>query len=280
MKWYADNGELHGIKGAEIQDILLFGGIIVRDDADRSLRDAIEQVKGQYAHRRAPVKWNVKDLKKIYRQDSHLADLYRPVLESAREWRRQIFQKLVDHEVTILLACIEAYSPKRAVIRTRKDDLAGYVFSNGLMRFGQHVSETKPVSAEVLLDWPDKGQSKIFDREYSYAYTRGTTRNGQVVYDCGPLSNLPFADSPRYLNMHHSTLLQAADLVVGATREVVECCLRKKEGGQGVDCARIVRHLYRGAPANVVSHGLSISTGNAVLRQAVSEGMHRLIYSD
>ena len=67
MKWYADNSELTGIEGAEIPDILLFGGLIVPAESESQLQAQIEEIKRRYGgHSYAPVTWNLKDVKKLY----------------------------------------------------------------------------------------------------------------------------------------------------------------------------------------------------------------------
>jgi hypothetical protein len=147
------------------------------------------------------------------------------------------------------------------------------------MRYGLHVRDEKPLAAHVILDWPDKGISTPFDSEYACAYGRGKTTDGSVTYKCGKLSSLGFADSVMFTNMHHSTLLQVADLVVGATREFLECCLEKKQGGQGLDCLQLIRERFRGAPGEIVGRGLIIPSGNAKLLATAKKGVKELLYA-
>lgn len=277
MKWFADNSELNGIKDAEIPDILMFGGIAVPANIEHELRSTIEAIKGKYANPRAPIKWNMRDLKTLYQRQGQ-ESIQKALQESSRDWRQEIFSAIANFDVTLIVSCIEAYSSDRKKIKSSKAELTGHSFSNGLMRFGLHVQERKPDHAQVVLDWPDRGESKPFDSEYSSAFNRGVTSAGNVNYRCGPLSTLRFLDSATYANMYHSTMLQAADLVVGAAREVVECCLGKKESGQGVDCARLVRDKFRGAPGRIFGYGLSVSSGNKGFSDAVRNNIGGLLY--
>lgn len=279
MKWFADNSELNGIKDAEIPDILLLGGIAVPANVEHELRSRIEGIKAQYAHPRAPIKWNMRDLRTLYEKQGQ-AEMHTRLQMSSREWRREIFSALTEYDVTLIVSCIEAYSADRKIIKETKEQLTGHSFSNSLMRFGLHVPERRPDHAQVVLDWPDRSESKPFDEEYSSAFIHGFTAEGSVQYRCGSLANLRFLDSPTYANMHHSTLLQAADLVVGATRELIECCLGKKESGQGVDCTRIVRDKFRGAPSKIVGYGISVSSGNKQFSDAVRNSLPGLLYPE
>ena len=276
MKWFADNSELNGIKEAEIPDILMFGGIAVPANIEHELRIRIEGIKERFAHPRAPIKWNMRDPKALYKKQGQ-EEMQKRLLESSREWRLEIFNALAEYDVTLIVSCIEAYSGDRQKIKETKEQLTGHSFSNGLMRFGLHVQTVGPDQAQVVLDWPDRSESKPFDAEYTSAFNRGVTAAGNVEYRCGKLADLRFLDSATYANMYHSTLLQTADLVVGATREVIECCLGKKESGQGVDCARIVRDKYRGAP-KILGYGISVSSGNVGFRDAVSNSLPTLLY--
>lgn len=124
---------------------------------------------------------------------------------------------------------------------------------------------------------PDKGNSKPFDSEYARAYSRGSTTDGNVTYQCGRLSDLAFADSVMFTTMHHSTMLQVADLVVGATREFLECCLGKKEGGQGIDCLKLARSRLRGAPDNIVGRGIVVPSGNNNLLSRTRKGVRDML---
>lgn len=279
LRWYADNSELNGVKGAEIPDILLFGGLMLSPETEKSLRQQIEEMKKHYSggNSRAPVKWNLKDLRPRYEKLGILSQ-YDSLMASSKEWRPAIFSILSKSDCMFLVACIEGYSPKRQVLKDNRDGLTRYVFTNGLMRFGLHVSETKPDWAGVVLDWPDGGQSLPFDSEYAHAFNGGKVSDGKVSYQCGPLNNLGFADSVMYTNSLHSTLLQAADLVVGASREFVECCIGKRTGGLGLDCLRIARDRFRGAPKNILGWGLVLSSGNDAMKKKIRVELPGLLY--
>ncbi|WP_165847892.1 DUF3800 domain-containing protein [Paraburkholderia lacunae] len=268
MRWYADNSELNGIRDAEIPDILVFGGVAVPVQSEQALRKAIEEVKERFGHRRAPVKWNFKDLKSLYEKQNK-EGLYTRLRDSSKEWREEVFKAVNNFDFTIIIACIESYSIKRDNIKDKKDMLTRHVFSNALMRLGLHARDRKPDCVQVVLDWPDKGKSKPFDLEYASAFSHGRTYDKDVNYSSGRLANLGFLDSPVYANMHHSTMLQFADLVVGATRELIECAYEKKESAFGVDVLKHVSSHFRGAPKSICGRGISVPSGNVRLRTAI-----------
>jgi hypothetical protein len=229
-------------------------------------------VKAEFGPPRTPVKWNMKDLQAIYEEQKQGA-LYEKLLKSSAEWRTKIFQCLADADVKIIIACIESYSADKKVQVKTKEGLVRYAFSNGLMRFGLLAQESSAEAPMVVLDWPEKADPKPFNFEYACAYVNGKTSNEKVEYSCGKLSALGFADSAVFTSMRHSTILQAADLVVGATREFIECSLEKKGPGQGVECLKIIKAKFRGAPDNIIGRGISISSGNEGLGEKVAAGL-------
>lgn len=278
MRWYADNSELHGTSDVGIPDILLFGGIIIGAEDELVFRARLAEIKKKLGHPAIPVKWNFKDLRGLYVE--HKGEhIHRSMTESMKGWRREIFSLVADTQCALLVSGIEAYSDDRAVVKRTKEKIAQYVFSNGLMRFGLHVLDKKPTStAQVILDWPDAGKPQPFDREYRSAYLSGKSCE-KVSYKCGPLHLLQFHDSVLYANSNHSELLQVADMIVGATRELIECSLGKRSPGQGVDCARLVRDKYRGAPHSIPNYGIPISNGSAEFKRLVGEGIKNLLYA-
>lgn len=269
MRWYADNSELNGIKEAEIPDILLFGGIIVSQESEKALKSEFESIKESIAGCRWPMKWNFKDLNRLYKSRKAMK-LYDRLLADSQEWRHILFKAADRHEFTIIVACMEAHSKKRQVLKNIKEELTGYVFANGLMRYALHVQENRPFRAEVILDWPDKAQSRPFDFEYSSAYRHGKTTNN-IDYLSGPLDDLGFLDSVCFTNMEYSILLQFSDLIVGATREFVEYALGKKKHSFGVDMLNIIHKHFRGYPSDVFNRGLCVTSSTPHFKELIKK---------
>lgn len=259
MRWYADNSDLNGIRGAKIPDMFLFGGIAVPHDSEHHLRKTIEDVKEKYGHPRAPIKWNFKNLKELY-QKRNMDALYEKMLTSSKEWRKEIFENTSSMDFTVIISCIQSNSIKSEIIKNSKPKLSGYVFSNGLARVAMHATETKPSHVQIVLDWPDKNDSMPFDTEYASAYNDGFSRDRGLKYMSGPLKNIGFLDSPAYATMHHSTLLQFADLVVGATRGLLKCATEEIAPDFSTDMSKIISGKYRGYPNQI--HGRGIVVGS------------------
>jgi hypothetical protein len=257
LRWYADNSEMVGWRGAQIQDVFMFGGIVVDHDQEPSLRKQIEDIKSQYGLRRAPLKWNFKDLKDLYKREG-IDKLHRELLDSSKDWRTELLRLAISAKLKIVIACIEAYSLERKIIKLRKQGIAQYAFSNALQRVALHSKQSGAGACEIVLDWPDKGDPQPFCKEYSTAFKDGKTTEGHT-YHSGPLSVLGFSDTPMFQNMENSSLLQLADLVVGAVREYIEYALDKRSDGLGVDLTREMKNLFYGAPNNICGWGLVVA---------------------
>lgn len=269
MHWYADNSELRGIRDTEIPDILLFGGIAVPPSCATDIRRSVEAVKARYGAARAPVKWNFKDLRATYKAVNMEATFER-LLQTSKEWRREIFNVLGQFDCTIILSCVQSHSIQRKVIKGVKQDLVRYSFSNGLMRVALHAVDVKPERYQLVLDWPEGADSSPFDSEYASAYNFGQTADKAVTYHSGPLERLCFADSLAFSNMRHTTMLQVADLVVGATRELLECAIGKKETGFGLDLCKMVAPKFREYEANsIFGRGISVASGDSEFRTRI-----------
>lgn len=276
IRWYADNSYIHGIWGAEIENILVFGGIALDKDTERAISSIMENVKRPYKQEADfPVKWNIKDLKEYYEKKG-LADLYQVLLTESKVWRSQVFEAAAEIEFTIIIAIIKAYSQKRETILETKGRLTRYVFSDALMRVGHHTEEIKADAVEVFLDWPEGNQPRnIFDEEYQSALIYGVTCEKQE-YHCGVLKKLGFSDSVHFTSMKANSVLQFCDLIVGATKILVNLALEKEKDTFGFECIRKLNMKFRGAPGDVVGRGLIIAPTSGEFIDKVKQFMPKL----
>ena len=91
MKWYADNSELNANWGAEIPDILFFGGVAINTESERSLAKVFEEITKAHSDIKGlPLKWNFKDLKTFYAR-RELADVYQALLRESKNWRKRFW---------------------------------------------------------------------------------------------------------------------------------------------------------------------------------------------
>jgi hypothetical protein len=276
IRWFADNSYIHGIWGAEIEDILVFGGIALGREAEAAISAIMEKVKKSYEiEPEFPVKWNMRDLKKFYEKQER-SDLYKVLLDDSKEWRSQIFRQAVDVDFTIIVALIKAHSTRRRVIKRNRERLTRYVFIDALMRVGHHVKEMESSSTEIVLDWPEKKQLRhIFDEEYQSALINGVSCEGQK-YHCKALKGLGFSDSVLFTSMKANSVLQFCDLIVGATKELVNLALEKEKDTFGIECMREVNMKFRGAPGKVVGRGLIIAPTSGEFTEKVKQFVPKL----
>lgn len=258
VRWYADDTDLRTIEGVHIPNIVLFGGVVVDKSNEKLLRNAIEKAKSDFCHKRLPVKWNFKDLKPKYISQKRKEE-YDGLLNNMVEVRKNIFEAISEIDFTIIISIVIGYSKNRTVLKDLQSDLARHVFSNSMMRYALHVSETTPERAEVILDWPSNNDSKPFDIEYASAYNRGKTKEG-TPYHSGALEKLHFHDSIFYTRTPHSTIMQLSDMIIGATKEFIDCSLNGKKVGQGTKLLENVACKFRGYPDNVIGRGISINS--------------------
>ncbi|MBK8467692.1 MAG: hypothetical protein IPL32_17905 [Chloracidobacterium sp.] len=270
MKWYADNSELNGVRGSEIPDMLFFGGYSISQEMESKLINIINTAKSRYMPIHEPIKWNFKDLKSYYEKKDEKV-IFENALAASKKWKLEIFEKAKEVDFTIIIALIQSHSAKKDSITSVKPDIARYVFSNALMRVALHAKETEHDKYEVVLDWPDSGNSTIFDTEYASAYLLGKTSEGNESYLSGALKELNFADSPFYARMAQNTMLQFADLVLGACREFTECAIGKKETGFGFDLTKCIASHYRRRNGRIPQYGISIASADSEFKGKITK---------
>lgn len=279
IRWYADNSDLRGIWNAPIPDILFFGGIAVDDKGRRDLCSIIQRIKSPYrAEADFPFKWNFRDLEKYY-QLYRLNELYRTLLAESKKWRTEIFRQIAEIDFTIIISILKCHGKDRGVLRDTRKTVAHFVFSNALMRFGLFIKDLSPDQAEIILDWPTEGQRGIFDDEYRSAFQRGTTANGLMGYYCGPLRTLGFTDAALYSSTQECSLLQLIDMIVGATREMVEEALGKKEGSLGLSLIKLVKDKFRGAPREIIGRGISLAPTKGIFYEMLKVKIVELLFA-
>jgi len=275
MKWVVDNSEAFSRWDTDIPDVLLIGGVLGECKQLACLESRLIQIKREYSSDPSfPVKWNFKDLKKHFRSIDR-EDLFKELLNNSDGWRTQMAEAIVECEAMLIVSCILCLGLKRDALKSTRTELTGAVFSNGLQRVGLHARDHSASSVEVVLDWPDKGQPAPFNNEYASAFYQGTSTSGEK-YLSGRLSELGFSDSVSFRTMTSSGLLQYADLVVGASRELLDVVEDRKTPGTGIEVLRIVAPRFRGYPDNIIGRGFVVSPTRSPIVQRIKDGLDGL----
>lgn len=253
IKWYADNTELSTTKSKN--NVLIFGGILINENEEKKLKKIIEEVKSKYAIKTLPIKWNFKDLKITYEELSKMKD-YQNLLENSFKWRQEIFEKSLDINYNIILACTERYNSE-IPLGVIKEDITSISFTQSLMRVGLYAKNNfTREEFQVILDWPDSNNPKPFNREYFKAYHEGTSTKN-IKYFSGPLKDLGFSDSLFFAKSTHSTMLQFADLVIGACKDYIVKNLHEIDHSLGFELTEIIKCKYNGYPDKIIEYGMN-----------------------
>lgn len=266
---YADDTYAKVTKADAPRKIHLFGGIVVSRDVEASLIQAMRDIKSQYTHPNMPIKWNFRDtvIRKKYEEYDRL-DEYKRMLRNSREWRLELFKKIEGVNYTIIASCIEAHSDEPKIIKKTKNPLNTYCFENVLMRLGLDAKE-KGGNWQCVLDWPPDNDSRPFDTGYYQLFHFGKASSPKPAI-CGPLESLGFSHSLHFTRANHSPLMQLADLVIGATRDHIECKMQCRESSVGTEAVEIFYDHFRNKDGKIPSYGLIPSSSSGILKEHVN----------
>jgi len=267
LKWYADNSEMSTEKGKP--NVLVFGGVIVDNKSEKQIEQLLKEIKSKYTYPTLPIKWNFKDLKDVYSEWNRVSD-YENLKQNSYEWRTEIFERSLEIDYKVVLACTERY-PSKIPLNKIKEQLIGITFSQVLMRIGLFARDLPfKNNFEIILDWPESSNPKPFNREYFRAYNTGESSNG-VTYHSGPLEKLGFNDSLYFAKSTHSTVLQFADLVVGAAKDFALKTIQGTNHSLGYNLTTKILSKYRGYPGHIIDYGLNFAPKNENYRKLKDE---------
>lgn len=278
MFFIADNTEYNdNPQNLTIQNVYSFGGLCIPNEQTGAVTSVIENVKLAYSDgQNTPIKYNIKDLRKYYEECSR-ESVYRALLDNSKKLREDIVNALSDIDYKIIFSLIKSYSSNKGVIKNSKDELYNFVYSNCLMRFALECrySSLKERN-QIILDWPDKGNTALFDKEYYSAYATGKTLYGEN-YNSGRLSNLNFFDCVSFSNSHKSSLLQAADIFIGIIRGFIISCVKRSYENQETDLFGKIYNKFRGSESrsNLFSRGLVISSTSSEYKDIITKGLEQ-----
>jgi len=282
IEFVCDNTELTAIWGAEAPDIVVTGGFAIDSLAMLSLVNEVRAIKTDLlGHPSVPVKWNMRDLRKALSLHG-LSDLETALIERSDEIRKRLLEAVRRAGATIFISILLAYSNRRQVLGSCREDLVSYAFGNVLMRLGLFVSERcQGNEVQIILDWPDGANRTPFVNEYLTGWQHGRSGSGanSVPYTCGALSRLRFHSGPLFGVTDIDERLQLADMIVGASRAFVNYCMSKlDERDFGVLQFRaIAAHLFDDAVGHVFGKGITVAPVNSDFSKLILDGYRRLV---
>ena len=268
--FYADDTYLKSNKTEPMPRIHMLGGFVVDTAEEASLIGKIRLLKRRYTHPNMPIKWNFKDgsIKEVYERFERVTE-YQEMLKESYAWRKDLAAVVAESKVRIVVACIEAYSETKDIIKESKPDLLQYLFENVLMRLALDASETKE-HWQCVLDWPPSGESSPFDKAYYPVFHYGKTIN-DVTVNAGSLEPLGFSHSLLYARCNHSPLLQLADVIVGAARDHLEAVMQQRTECLGTEMVQLMKPKFRSVGGKIAGYGVVASGGNRDLRAAIEK---------
>lgn len=271
---YADDTYAKSSKSEDTSRIHLFGGIIVGKDCESLLINKIREIKGRYTHPNMPFKWNFKDtsIKKKYEEFNKTSD-YRKMLADSRMWRLDLFRAINALDYSIIVACIEALPGDKEAVSKAKSQLHTYCFENVLMRVGLDAKNSGG-NWQCVLDWPPDNDTRPFDTAYYRLFHFGQGASTTPAH-CGPLEKLGFSHSLHFTKSNHSPLMQLADLVLGATRDHIECVVQGRNSCVGSEAVDVFYNHYRNLNGRVPIYGVVPSTRNTDLKKMIEKAFSR-----
>lgn len=268
-KFYADDSALKKNHGDEKRPVFLFGGLLISRKDEVQLSSIIKGIKKEYTYEDMPIKYNIKDVEEVYQRFERVKD-FEKIKGDSMAWRKRIVQESLQFDYRIFISCIENFQADRKNQKEIKQDLSSFLFANTLMRVGLYAGENEMNHIQVILDWPEGNFSKPFDKEYYYAYNRGTNSDGQEYFS-GPLNKLGFDQTLYFARCNHSNLLQFADIILGSTRDWIETELQRRDTSIGKELTQLLLQKFYGYPSKILGYGINISSNNTELKGQLKE---------
>jgi hypothetical protein len=259
LKWYADNSEMSTEKGKP--NVLVFGGVIIDKKSEKQIETLLREIKSKYTYPTLPIKWNFKDLEGVYAEWNRQKD-YELLKLKSYEWRTEIFERSLEIDYKVVIACTERYISKLP-LKKIKEQLTGITFTQALMRIGLFAKDLPfKDNFEIILDWPDSSNPKPFNHEYFRAYNLGISSSG-VTFHSGALIRLGFNDSLYFAKSTHSGVLQFVDLVIGASKDFILKTIQGNDNSLGYDLTVKILSKYRGYPEKIIDYGMNFAPKNS-----------------
>ncbi len=201
-------------------DYFVLGGYLASTREMKTIEDGVKEIKENYEIPvNLPIKWNLKDIRKIY-QSSEKLDIYKKIMDYSDEIRLSMVSLLNRINCKLIMSAKPAY--KKEFRRKAYE----WAFINILQRLGyaayEEIQSADYPSISIIMDWPE-AQDRSFFRTYSNAYYLG-----EPNFDCGDLKALNFNVNLAVSTTINSPHLQLADICVGITKEFIRWSYEEK----------------------------------------------------
>ena len=263
------------MKTLDAQNINALGGIIIDDENEEKLIHIMKAEKGKYTHSDLPIKWNFKDteVKAPYKEFNRI-DEYETMLRNSRDIRLNIIRESLRLDYKIVFSCIENYSIKKDIIKSKKEVFSELLFENILQRVGLEARECKG-KYQIVMDWPTEGNPKPYNRTYYHLYNNKDSQNGRKSI-CGALCNLGFKHSVFFTKTTHSPCLQFVDMIVGALKDYIEMYLYKTQKScVGKEAYDLFKTKIRSHNGKIMGCGIIVPSQNRIFRKTMENLFER-----
>ncbi len=204
-----------------------------------------------------PLKWCFGDLKRYY-EENNQTNLYNILHKKRISWLTQISDILQNIPFKFIISIIKCHAKHKDALKKTKDKVIQFAFSNCLMKFGLYIKQNNLYLAEVVVDWPQRGNKEIYEEEYRTGFYYGKSANYGVRYKCGPLKDLGFSDSLFFSSTNECSVLQITDIIAGAFKDILKGGLSSKDARIGNEFIRNIKSKLHGAPNNL-NYGIAIA---------------------
>lgn len=258
---YLDYSEW-AIKNSDIPDGIVFAGIIIDNLALVNLFNEISRIKEQIRSPfnnvpNLPLKWCFGDLKRYY-EENNQTDLYNILHNNRISWLAQISDILQNIPFKFIISIIKCHAKHKDALKKTKDMVIQFAFSNCLMKFGLYIKQNNLDLAEVVVDWPQRGNKKIYEEEYRTGFYYGKSADYGIRYKCGPLKGLGFSESLFFSSMTECSVLQITDIIAGAFKDILKEGLSGKDARIGSEFIKNIKSKLHGAPNNL-NYGIAVA---------------------
>jgi len=236
----------------------VLAGYLVKNGVLNNLSEAVARVKSEVGLEwYDPIKWNFKDIEKLY-EDRSRKSQYNRALRKSEGIRERMLRLLETFDARIVACAVARFKEQ-----TPRKDCIGWAAENFFQRVGLVVKDQIGLSypsLTLIMDWPPTNQVNAILSAYYSGYKNGMTVDAKQQYFSGSLSNLQALDCPLFAKMIYLPFLQLADLIAGATREFLIWAYtgKKKQRAEkffGIIAPQFVRNREGG----ISKYGLKVS---------------------